>query len=348
MTTVDSPASSRVAGIAAQPTTTAGVRQLESDSRDYSTRTTRPSVSVVVPVYNSEQSLPLLAAQLAELLPRVAESYELVLVNDGSRDRSWAVVTELTAIYPWVRGIDLMRNFGQHNALLCGVRIARFDVIVTMDDDLQHPPEAIPDLLARLDEGYDVVYGTARALPHGFLRNVASRVTKLALQSAMGVSTASSVSAFRAFRRDLRDAFARFENSYVSLDVLLTWGTRRFSSVPVRHDERTFGTSNYTVVQLVRHALNMVTGFSTLPLRFASLLGFGFTLFGVGVFLYVVGRYLLGGRSIPGFPFLASIVAIFSGVQLFTIGIMGEYLARMHTRMQDRPSFVVRHIVGGE
>jgi undecaprenyl-phosphate 4-deoxy-4-formamido-L-arabinose transferase len=241
-----------------------------------------------------------------------------------------------------------MRNFGQHNALLCGVRAARHAVVVTMDDDLQHPPEEVPRLLERLAEGHDVVYGTARALPHGLLRNAASRVTKLALQGAMGVDVASSVSAFRAFRCELRDAFARFENSYVSLDVLLTWGTRNFAAVPVRHDERTVGVSNYTVPKLVRHALNMITGFSTLPLRFASLLGFGLTLFGVGVLVYVVGRYLLSGGGMPGFPFLASIIAIFSGAQLFALGILGEYLARMHTRMQDRPTFIVRNRAGRE
>lgn len=301
-----------------------------------------PSLSIVVPVYNSEQSLPPLVERLAAVLPTLASAYEVVFVNDGSRDRSWEVVERLAAVHPWVRGISLMRNFGQHNALLCGVRAARHEILVTMDDDLQHPPEEIPVLLARLAEGYDVVYGTARELPHGALRNAASRITKLALQSAMGVDTAASVSAFRAFRRDVRDAFARFENSYVSLDVLLTWGTRRFATAPVRHDERTIGVSNYTLGKLVRHALNMVTGFSTLPLQFASIIGFAFTLFGILVFFYVVGRYVVTGHSIPGFPFLASIIAIFSGAQLFALGILGEYLARMHTRMQDRPTFVVR------
>lgn len=309
-------------------------------------RPPRVTVSVVIPVYNAERSLGPLVARLAAVLPRVSSAYELVLVNDGSADDSWGVVRALAAAHPWVRGVDLMRNFGQHNALLCGVRAARYEVLVTMDDDLQHPPEEIPALLDRLAEGPDVVYGTAHALPHGVLRDAASRLTKLALRGAMGVQTATSVSAFRAFRRDLRDAFARYENPYASLDVLLTWGTRRFAAVPVRHDARAVGASNYTVGMLVRHALTMITGFSTLPLRFASVVGFGFTLFGVCVFAYVLARYFWGGRGIPGFPFLASIIAIFSGAQLFALGIIGEYLARMHTRMQDRPTYVVRDRAG--
>jgi glycosyltransferase involved in cell wall biosynthesis len=310
-----------------------------------STRATTTShlhLSVVVPVFNSEASLPLLCARLSAVLPRIADRYELILVNDGSCDRSWEVILELAETYPWIRGINLMRNYGQHNALLCGLRAAREEIIVTMDDDLQHPPEQIPILLTKLAEGYDVVYGTPTEEQHGLFRDIASRMTKLVLQGAMGAETATKVSAWRAMRRKVTRAFDGYQNSFVSIDVLLTWGTTRFSWVTVRHEARTVGTSNYTVMRLVRHALNMVTGFSTAPLQFASFVGFFFTLFGIGVLIYVVGRYLISGGSIPGFPFLASVIAIFSGAQLFALGIMGEYLARMHSRSLDRPAYVVR------
>jgi glycosyltransferase involved in cell wall biosynthesis len=299
-------------------------------------------VSVVVPVYNSEQSLALLVAGLAEELPLHSAAYELILVNDASHDRSWQVVQELVRQHHWIVGIDLMRNYGQHSALLCGIRAARHDVIVTMDDDLQHPPTEIPALLAKLAEGYDVVYGTPQRQQHGLLRNAASTVTKLALQSAMGAETARQVSAFRAFRTVVRRAFADYQSPYVSIDVLLTWGTTRFAAVPVRHDARRYGRSNYTLRKLIIHAFNMMTGFSVWPLQMASTLGFTFMAFGVLVFVYVLGRYLIEGGSVPGFPFLASIVAIFSGVQLFALGVMGEYLARMHFRLMNRPAYAVR------
>lgn len=273
----------------------------------------------------------------------MAEHYEVLLVNDGSRDQSWQVILELTREYAWVVGLDLMRNYGQHNALLCGIRAARYDTIVTMDDDLQHPPEAIPMLLAKLAEGYDVVYGTPQQEQHGLFRDLASTITKLALQSAIGSAMpARNVSAFRAFRTVLREAFKQYQGPYVSVDVLLTWGTTRFAAVPVPHAARRIGVSNYTFSKLVTHALNMLTGFSTVPLRLASLLGFGFTIFGFLVLVYVVGRYMLQGDSVPGFPFLASVIAIFSGVQLTALGIMGEYLARMYSRMMDRPSYAIR------
>jgi glycosyltransferase involved in cell wall biosynthesis len=301
----------------------------------------RVLVSVVVPVYNSEESLPLLVERLIQVLAPGSELGELILVNDESSDRSWQVVEQLARTYSWIHGINLMRNYGQHNALLCGIRVAKHPVVVTIDDDLQTPPEEIPRLLAKLAEGYDVVYGTPRKQTHGILRDMASWFTKLALQAAMGAPTARSVSAFRVFRTYLRDAFANYSGPHVSIDVLLTWGTRRFAAVPVRNDERTIGVSNYTVRKLVRHAMNMMTGFSTLPLQLASLIGFVFTFFGIIVLLYVLGRYFIQGGSVPGFPFLASAIAIFSGAQLFALGIIGEYLARMHFRMMDRPTYAV-------
>lgn len=302
-------------------------------------------LSVVVPVYNSKDSLSALCSRLEPVLGNIATRYELILVNDGSSDRSWDVVRMLSSNHPWIRGFDLMRNYGQHNALLCGLREAQHDVIVTMDDDLQHPPEEIPKLIARLSEGFDVVYGTPLSHPHSRGRNLASRLTKYALQSTMGAETAGQVSAFRVLRKKVCAAFADYRNTFVSIDVLLTWGSQRFAAVPVRHDPRVSGVSNYTFRKLVRHALNMITGYSTLPLQLASLIGFSFTLFGIAVLLYVLVRYLVQGGGIPGFPFLASIIAIFSGAQLFALGIIGEYLARVHTRMLDQPSYIVRQSV---
>ena len=300
------------------------------------------TTSIVVPVYNGSETIPLLVQKLNEILPGVAEAYEVILVNDGSRDPSWETIRDLTQQYPWVSGINLMRNYGQHNALLCGIRAAQYDVIVTMDDDLQHPPEEIPALLSKLEEGFDVVYGIPQREQHGLWRDLASQITKLALQSAMGAEIARKVSAFRVFRTQLRDAFAVYQSPFVSIDVLLTWGTTRFGAIPVRHSPRPIGKSNYTFRMLVAHALNMVTGFSALPLQFASIVGFVFTIFGLAVFIYVFGRYLIQGGSVPGFSFLASIIAIFSGAQLFALGIVGEYLARMHFRMMERPTYTVR------
>ena len=310
---------------------------------------TTPSttLSVVVPVFNSAAALPALLERLTPVLAARGGPFEVLLVDDGSRDASWQVITELAATRPWLRGLNLVRNYGQHNALLCGVRAATGALVVTLDDDLQNPPEEIPALLAKLAEGFDVVYGAPRQERHGLLRDLASRITKLTLQRAMGVESARSVSAFRAFRTSLRDAFARYEGPFVSLDVLLTWGTQRFAAVTVQHDARRTGASQYTLGKLLAHAFNMLTGYSVVPLQLASWLGFATTLFGLAVLAFVLGRYLLHGAVVPGFAFLASIITIFAGAQLTALGIIGEYLARMHHRIMDRPSYTVRETIAG-
>jgi len=300
------------------------------------------TLSIVVPVYNSDEALPKLIDRLEPILAENSDEYEVILVDDCSQTDAWSVIESLAAQHDWVKGIRLMRNYGQHNALLCGIREAQHEIIVTLDDDLQNPPEEIPKLLEGLTTGVDVVYGTPLKEQHGFWRDMASRITKIALSGGMGAETARKVSAFRAFRTGVRDAFSNYPGPFVSIDVLLTWGTDRFTAIPVRHDLRRDGQSNYTMRRLIVHALNMMTGFSVVPLQIASLVGFAFTLVGILVLAFVLGRYLLEGTSVPGFPFLASIVAIFSGAQLFALGIIGEYLARMHFRSMEQPAYTIR------
>jgi undecaprenyl-phosphate 4-deoxy-4-formamido-L-arabinose transferase len=158
----------------------------------------------------------------------------------------------------------------------------------------------------------------------------------------MGPNVARQISAFRAFRTELREAFANVPGPYVSIDVVLTWGTTRFAAVPVSHDRRLIGDSNYTLGKLLTHALNLITGLSTLPLKIASAFGFGCVLFGMLLLVYILGRYLVDGRGVPDFPFLASAIALFSGAQLLTLGLIGEYLARMRSEIMERPPFTVR------
>ena len=305
-----------------------------------------PTISVVVPVYRAEGSLNELYSVLVNTLEGASLDFEIVFVEDCGGDTSWSLIQELAGKDERVRGLRMSRNFGQHSALLAGIRAARKEIVVTLDDDLQNPPEEIPKLLAKLDEGYDVVYGTPDRGQHGLYRNLASRITKLALQNAMGAEFAGKTSAYRAFRTELRNAFDDYRNPSVNIDVLLSWGTTRFAAVTVRHEARQGGESGYTLYKLVSHAANMMTGFSTMPLQLASVLGFVFAIFGGLVLVWVLGRFVLQGSPVQGFPFLASIIAIFSGVQLFSIGIIGEYLARAHFRMMERPPFVVSERVG--
>lgn len=307
----------------------------------------KAGISVVIPVYNGESNLVELIARLESVLDSSYSDFEIILVNDGSSDNSWSVICDLVHQHNRVFGINLTRNFGQHNALLCGIREAQYSTTITMDDDLQHPPEAIPLLLTKLDESHDVVFGVAEEEKHGIWRDLASVLIKTALQKTMGVEIGRKISAFRAFRTALRETFADFHEPFVSIDVLLSWATTRFTAVSVSHQERTRGTSNYSFRKLVSHTLNMLTGFTVVPLRLASITGFLFMFLGIGVLAYVLYRYFTVGTTVAGFPFLASIIAIFSGVQLFTLGIIGEYLARVYYHTMNKPVYAIKEKVGG-
>lgn len=299
-------------------------------------------VSAVVPVYNGAATLAELVARLAAALGAGGCDYEIVLVNDASRDASWEEILRLAAADPRVRGVDLLRNVGQHAALLAGIRLARGSVIVTLDDDLQQPPEEIPKLLAALDAGCDVVYGVPRHARHSASRRLGSGVLRLLLAGMLGWRSARDLSALRAFRTEIRDAFADYRGSFVSIDALLTWGAERFGQVPVAHEARRQGRSNYGFGRLVRQAFDTVTTFSARPLKLASIVGFAFTVLGLAGMTYTVGFYKLRGLALPSDTFIFALVCMFSGIQLFTLGIIGEYLSRMHLRLLDRAPYAVR------
>lgn len=303
------------------------------------------SVSVVIPCYCSERTLPTLVDQLRAVLAVATEAYEIVLVDDGSPDDTWSVVRDLAATYPEVRALRLSRNYGQQNALLAGVLTARYDVTVTMDDDLQHPPEEVPRLLEALSDRVELVYGVAVEEEHAWLRSFASRAVKIAMSRGMRIEGARQISAFRAFHTYLRDAFGGIGGPDVALDVALSWATNRAVGVRVRMDRRTVGRSGYRPRDLVAHALNMVLGYSTAPLRAVIYLGLLCATLGVALLAVILYEYFTGTTTVAGFTTISSLVAIFSGAQMLAIGVLGEYIGRIHGSQTGRPTYVVRERV---
>ena len=226
-----------------------------------------PSISVVVSVYNSQETLEELVQRLDVVLQQSAERSEIILVNDGSRDRSWQVAAALAGRYATIRGIDLIQNYGQHNALLAGIRATNSELICTIDDDLQHPPEEIPKLLARVLEGYDVVYGSSQAQQSPLWRRRASQLARLFFKRALSGTMSTKASGFRVFRASLRDTFHGYHLPFVSIDLLLMSATTCASSVEVMHYPRRRGSSGYSVRKLVMHALGIAIGLSVVQLR---------------------------------------------------------------------------------
>jgi glycosyltransferase involved in cell wall biosynthesis len=296
-------------------------------------------LSVVVPVYRSEQTLEELVRRISSELQ--SHDFEIILIDDASGDGSWQKISLLAKENPNVFGIRLGRNSGQHGALLAGVRTAKFDTTVTLDDDLQNPPEEIKKLIIGLKPGVDVVYGISNEVKQSFYRRLGSTLVRKFFSSALGFSSAITMSSFRAFRTNLREGFSTQLGPNISLDALLTWSTTRFSVAEVRHDLRKTGKSHYTFRKLLRFMVDMTTGYSSLPLRLATSVGFVTIGFGILLLTYVVGRPILSGKSVPGFPLLASSITIFSGVQIFLLGILGEYIGRMHFRVMNKPTYMV-------
>jgi undecaprenyl-phosphate 4-deoxy-4-formamido-L-arabinose transferase len=299
-------------------------------------------VSVVVPCYRSVGTLATLVDRLTTVLDEHTTGHEIILVVDGSPDSTWQIAEALDAEYPTVRSIELTRNYGQHNAILAGVRAATLPVVVTMDDDLQHPPEEIPRLLSALKHDVDLVYGVPIEDEHGAFRNLASRSVKAAMTRGLGIDNARSISAFRAFRTYLRDGFVGLTGPHASVDVALSWSTRRVATQEVRMDPRTEGRSNYSFRLLVKHAMNMLLGYSSAPLRFVGYLGVGCGVLGLALLTIVLWGFISGSTTVPGFTTLASMIAIFSGAQMLAIAVVGEYVGRVHSGNMGRPTYVVR------
>lgn len=296
-------------------------------------------LSIVVPVFRSEKTLN-------ELVNRITKSVsnkpvEIILVDDASGDGTWITICSIARQNSMVTGIRLGRNSGQHGALLAGVRAAKFQTVVTLDDDLQNPPEEINKLIDALVPGVDVVYGVSTEVKQNFYRRAGSKLVRKFFASALGFNSAVSMSSFRTFRTVLREGFNTALGPNVSLDALLTWSTTRFTVVEVKHDERKVGDSHYTFRKLVRFMIDMATGYSALPLRLASALGFLTISFGAVLLVYVIGRPIITGERVQGFPMLASTIIIFSGVQIFLLGILGEYIGRMHFRVMNKPTYMV-------
>ena len=298
----------------------------------------QPGVSIVVPTYKSPTTLTELVERTESL---GLSAFEIIIVDDGNNDATWEQIGLLSQTNKSVVGLRLGRNFGQHGALLAGVRKAKYSQIVTIDDDLQNPPEEIPNLLAKLVNGVDVVYGVSTQVRQNVWRRFTSRTAKAIFAKVLGFESAISISSFRAFRTQLREGFAGELGPHVSLDALLTWSTSRFSTLEVEHHARRVGKSNYSFTKLVRFMLDTATSYSTRPLRLATTIGFITTLFGLLLLIWVVGNAIFVRDSVPGFPFLAASIAVFSGVQLVVLGIIGEYLGKIHFRAMNKPTFSI-------
>ena len=296
-------------------------------------------ISIVIPIYCSEFSIKTLVDEVCANM--IGHDFEIILVDDKSKDNSWSRIVEVALANHKVRGMRLGKNFGQHSALLAGIRSARFNTTVTLDDDLQNPPSEIYKLLSALTPEVDVVYGVSSNRKHARWRNASSFFVGKFFTLCLGYEESSKISQFRAFKTQLREGFSLDIGPNVSIDSLLTWSTSSFKQVQVKHESRKFGHSNYSLLKLVKHLLDTATSYSVVPLRLSILLGLAATFFGLILFLWVLIPTLFSNGSVPGFPSLAASLAIFSGTQLLMLGVLGEYIGKIHFRVMNKPTYLI-------
>jgi glycosyltransferase involved in cell wall biosynthesis len=303
------------------------------------------SLSIVIPVYNSAETIAILVEKLAKL--SIEGGHEIVLVNDGSKDNTAEICESLVdqTNIP-VRFINLSRNFGEHNAVMAGLQYALGDYIITMDDDLQNPPSEVIKLFNYAREHKkDVVYTYYKQKQHSAWRNFGSWLTNKVANILLDKPSDLYLCTFRCMSSFLVQQICRYEGPYPYIDGLILQVTQNIGQIEVVHAPREHGQSSYNLRRLVRLWLNMFLNFSVLPLRISTAIGFLFSAVGFLGTLYVVVDHYLEGTSTPGWSSLMFTLLLFSGVQLLTLGIAGEYLGRLYLTSNKRPQFVVRNVV---
>ncbi|GGG01079.1 glycosyl transferase [Paenibacillus albidus] len=299
-------------------------------------------LSIIIPVYNSYEGLQELYARLTKVLNSSNISYEIILVDDCSSDRSYEKMEELNSKDKRVKIIQLMRNFGQHNAIICGFNFSNGDFIITMDDDLQNPPEEIPNLLNEIKKGYDCVVGNPVIKKHARYRNFGSYIIGKSYEKIFSKPAHIKMSSFRILSRALVNSVIAYNTENPMIDALILKNTNNISNIEVQHDFRKYGESNYSLKKSYKLAMDMLVNYSTLPLQFISWIGFLFSGIGALIVIYVLVGKLSGWISAVGWSSIIALICIFSGLILISFGIVGEYLIRIIGQVSYSQQYAVR------
>ena len=303
-------------------------------------------LSIVIPVYNEEKNLGVLHERLTPVLLALKRSYEVVLIDDGSRDRSVEIMRGMAAKDPTLVVVELARNYGQHAAVFAGFEQARGEVVVTLDADLQNPPEEIPKLLAQIDQGYDVVGGWRAERVDSYLRTIPSKLVNAFTSRVTGCNLKDYGCMLRAYRSSIIERMLMHREISSFIPALATVVGGRVIEIPVEHSERHAGVSQYNLWRLLKLNYDLVTGFSILPLQLLSFIGFGMSVLGVGFGIFLFIRRLIVGPEAEGLFTLFAILFFFVGTLYMALGLLGEYVGRIYQEVRGRPRYIVARVVG--
>jgi undecaprenyl-phosphate 4-deoxy-4-formamido-L-arabinose transferase len=305
-----------------------------------------PYLSVIIPVYNEEGNLRQLLARLYPAMQATGKSFEIIFTDDGSRDRSLSMLREFAATYPEIRVIEFNGNFGQHMAILAAFEISRGEIMITLDADLQNPPEEIPKLVAEMEKGHDVVGSIRQKRQDTFFRKTASLLVNIATRKMTGMKMTDYGCMLRAYHRNVVNNINRCQETSTFIPALAQSFASSPSEVEVAHAERAEGESKYSLYKLIRLNFDLMTGFSVVPLQLFALFGVLTSLFSMAFAIFLLVRRFIVGAEVEGVFTLFAILFFFIGITIFGIGIVGEYVGRIYQEVRRRPRYVVRKIHG--
>jgi undecaprenyl-phosphate 4-deoxy-4-formamido-L-arabinose transferase len=306
-----------------------------------------PEISVVIPVFNEEDNLRELGERLIRTLTAMGRPYEIIFVDDGSTDGSWAILSDLNGHYPQnIRALQFHRNFGQHQAIFAGFQAARGQVMVTLDADLQNPPEEIPRLIAKIDEGYDTVGGWRENRQDSIFRRLPSQLVNTVMSRVTGVKLRDYGCMLRAYRRSVIDSINQCQESSSFIPALANLFASRVAEIPVGHAERERGKSKYGLIKLIRLNFDLMTGFSNLPIHLVGFMGAAIAFLGVLFGFLLLIRRIFVGPEVEGVFTLFAILFVFVGLNTLGLALIGAYVGRIYREVRGRPRFVIRQTLG--
>ena len=298
--------------------------------------------SVVIPVYNSENSIELLCHRIREVFEKMQQSYEIILVDDSSVDNSWSKMKQLRERNKNIKLIQLMRNFGQHNALICGFHHVSGEYVITMDDDLQNPPEEIPKLINEIMKGYDSVIGALDIKQDKLFKRISSFFIRYLNTKIFNKPKELKLSSFRIMKRTLTDEIKILKTPYPFISGMMLSLTRNIGNVTVKHEKRQFGRSTYSLRKLISLTFNLIINYTSLPLRMLTSFGIMISLLSLFMGFYFIIKKLLSDTIVPGWTSVVVLLSFFNGILLAILSIMGEYLTRIISEVSNRQQFVIR------
>jgi len=306
-------------------------------------------ISLVIPVYNEEVNLSHLLERLRSVMQKMGKSYEIIFVDDGSRDNTLSILKSFL-IYPEVRVVELTRNYGQHAAIFSGFSVVRGDIVITLDADLQNPPEEIPNLVRVMEEGdYDVVGTIRKERKDSFFRTFPSRIINMIARKITKVNMSDWGCMLRAYRRNIVERMVNCHEHSTFIPALATYFSKKVTEIEVVHEARHAGESHYSLRKLINLQFDLVSSFSDFPLKLIMYAGIGMAFLGVsfGIFLGIA-RLVYGTHwAAQGVFTLFAILFAFVGLQFFALGVMGEYIGRIYREVRKRPEYIIERIYPG-